>query len=261
MFYKSLWGVEQASSVLHKISDFWKQFVPNVVMAKPLTDLCFTWQQNTFKLVWADNLPEEEKSQCVQVRQPHLNSVQTERELYRKVCEKAKCSFEELEDQIDLEESHESCMLSTMRYIHPAIQCSPGLSSLKRCVNVLFLEWCAKAIPQQVNYLVDEASDVSKGANTTVSYVHHYFEHHALTETSAHLHADIYSGQNKNNYFMWYLAWRTILQLHHSIRYSFLIAGHTKFGPNSCFSIIKKSELYFFTRRICQYGGVVMLRD
>ena len=48
-------------------------------------------------------------------------------------------------------------------------------------------------------------------------------------------------GQNKNNYFMWYLAWRTILQLHHSIKYSFLIAGHTKFGPDRCFGIIKKS--------------------
>ena len=92
-----------------------------------------------------------------------------------------------------------------------------------------------------MNYLVDEASDVSKGANTTISYVHHYFEHHGLTETSAHLHAHICSGQNKNHYFMWYLAWRTILQLHHSNRYSFLIAGHPKFGPDSCFGIIKKS--------------------
>ena len=34
-----------------------------------------------------------------------------------------------------------------------------------------------EAIPRQVNYLIDEASDVGKGANTTISYVHH-FEHH-----------------------------------------------------------------------------------
>lgn len=128
MFYKSLWGVEQASCVLHKISDFWKQFFPNVIiMAKPMTDLCFTCQQNTLKLVWAANLPEEEKSQCVQARQRHLNSVQTERELYRKVCEKAKCSFEELEDQIDLEESHDSCMLRTTTQVHtPSNPMQPG---------------------------------------------------------------------------------------------------------------------------------------
>ena len=63
-----------------------------------------------------------------------------------------------------------------------------------------------EAIPHQVNYMIDKASDICKGANTTISYVHHYFEHHGLGETSVHLHADNYSGQNKNNYFIWYLA-------------------------------------------------------
>jgi len=47
-----------------------------------------------------------------------------------------------------------------------------------------------EAIPQQVNYLIDKASNVGKGANTTISLVHHYFEHHGLGETSVHLHAD-----------------------------------------------------------------------
>ena len=99
----------------------------NVIMAKPMTELCFTCQQNTLKLVWAANLPEEEKSQCVQAWQPHLNLVQTERELYRQVCEKAKCSFEELEDQIDLEESHDSCMLRTTTQVHtPSNPMQPG---------------------------------------------------------------------------------------------------------------------------------------
>ena len=63
-----------------------------------------------------------------------------------------------------------------------------------------------EAIPQQVNYLIDEA--VGKGENVTISYVHHYFENHGLGETDAHLHADNCSGQNKNNYFIWYLAWQ-----------------------------------------------------
>ena len=91
-----------------------------------------------------------------------------------------------------------------------------------------------------MNYLIDEASDVHKGANTTISYVHHYFENHGLGETCVHLHASNCSGKNKNknNYFIWYLTWRTIDQLHHSINYSFFIAGHTKFGPDRCFGII-----------------------
>ena len=58
-----------------------------------------------------------------------------------------------------------------------------------------------EAIPRQVNYLIEEASDVGKGANTTISYMHHYFEHPGLGETSVHLHVNNYVGQNKNNYF------------------------------------------------------------
>ena len=100
-----------------------------------MTDLCFTCQQNTSKLLRTANLPEAEKSEYVQVQQAHLNSVQTERELYRKVCEEAKCSFEAVEDQIDLDERHKSCSLTvTMHYsfdfaqqVH--IPSNPGQSS------------------------------------------------------------------------------------------------------------------------------------
>ena len=78
-------------------------------MAKPMTDLRFTCQQNTSKLLRAEHLPEAEKSECIQAQQEHLNSVQTERELYRKVCEEAKCSFEAMEDQIGLDERRKAC--------------------------------------------------------------------------------------------------------------------------------------------------------
>lgn len=249
-----------------KFIDLWKQFFPNVVVAKPMTDLCFICQQNTSKLVRAANLPEEEKSQCVQAQQAHLNSVQTERELYKKVCEEAKWNFEEVQDQIDLEEPHELCTLATtMHYsfdfaqqVHiPSNPLQPGPIYFKTPRKCAIFGVMCEAIPRQVNYLIDEASDVGKGANTTISYVHHYFQHHGLGETSAHLHADNCSGQNKNNYFMWYLAWRTILQLHHSIRYSFLIAGHTKFGPDRCFGIIKKSYKVSYISSLYEFANMV----
>ena len=41
-----------------------------------------------------------------------------------------------------------------------------------------------------MNYLIDEASDTGKGANTIVSLLHHYFQEHGLGETDVHLHAD-----------------------------------------------------------------------
>ena len=220
-----------------KFIDLWKRFHRNVIVAKPMTDLCFTCQQNTSKLLQAANLPEAEKSECVQAQQQHLNSVMSERELYRTVCKEAKCSFVSMEDQINFDERHKACSLpTTMHYsfdfaqqIHiPSNPMQPGPIYFKTPRKCAIFGVMCEAIPWQINYLIDEASDAGKGANATISYVHHYFEHHGLGETSVHLHADNCSGQNKNNYFIWYLTWRTILQLHYSFRYSFLIAGHTK---------------------------------
>jgi hypothetical protein len=36
------------------------------------------------------------------------------------------------------------------------------------------------------------------------------------------------SGQNKNEFVLWYCAWRTIHELHHSLDIHFLITGHIK---------------------------------
>ena len=46
----------------------------------------------------------------------------------------------------------------------------------------------------QHNYLVDEAVAIGKGANATISYVHHYLENHGMGETDALLHADNCTG-------------------------------------------------------------------
>ena len=39
-----------------------------------------------------------------------------------------------------------------------------------------------------------------------------------------------FSGQNKNNMFIWYFMWRILNNLHEEVEYSFMIAGHTKFS-------------------------------
>ena len=92
----------------------------------------------------------------------------------------------------------------------PSNPTQPGpvyFKTLRKCG--IFGVMC-EAILQQVNYLIDEASDVGKGANTTVSFVHHYFHDHGLAKTKVNLHADNCTGQNKNNCLFWYLAWRVI---------------------------------------------------
>ena len=92
-----------------------------------------------------------------------------------------------------------------------------------------------------MNYLIDEACTSSgKGANTVISLLHHFFENHSFGEISVHLHADNCSGQNKNRHVLAYLMWRGLTRRHKNITYSFLIVGHTKFSPDTCFGLIKQ---------------------
>ena len=99
---------------------------------------------------------------------------------------------------------------------------------------------CCKGIPHQINYLIDEASDTSKGANTVVSLVHHFLAHDSLVEIHLHSHADNGAGQNKNNTFLQYCAWRVLSGFHQSVTMSFMLIGHTKFALDWCFGVLKQ---------------------
>ena len=65
--------------------------------------------------------------------------------------------------------------------------------------------------------MIDEAVNTGKGANSIISMLHHYLEHHSLGESDLTLHADNCSGQNKNRYVMQYLAWRVMVGLNDNI--------------------------------------------
>ena len=99
---------------------------------------------------------------------------------------------------------------------------------------------CCEAIPRQINYLIDEASNTGKGPNSIVSMLHHFFKEYGLGEAHVHLHADNCVGQNKNNTMLHYLIWRVLAGLHKKIVLSFLIVGHTKFAPDRCFGLLKR---------------------
>ena len=140
---------------------------------------------------------------------------------------------------------------------HPSNPMQPGPIYFKTpCKCGIFGVMC-EAILRQLNYLINEATSVGKGANSTISMVHHYFTHHGLGETRAHLHADNCSGQNKNNFFLWYLTWQIMNELHQHITYSFLSAGHTKFAPDRSFGIIEKVYKVNFISSIYKLARVI----
>ena len=145
-----------------------------------MTDLCFTCEQNTSKLIRSANLPDREKSECVQIQQEHLNPVQDERELYRNACQEAKNNFEIVQDTIALDQHHEACSLdTTMHYsfdfaqqVHvPSNPMQPGPIYFKTPRKCGIFGVMCEAIPRQINYVIDEASDVGNGTNTTISYI------------------------------------------------------------------------------------------
>ena len=173
-FKKTCEETEKRAVCYTKFIDLWQQFHPNVVVAKPMTDLCLICQQNTSKLQRSANLPVREKSECVQIQQEHLNRVQAERELYKRVCHEAKSNFETLEAEIDLDERHQACSLNTTAHysfdftqqIHiPSNPMQSGPIYFKTPRKCGIFGVMCEVIPREVNYLIDEASDVSKGAN------------------------------------------------------------------------------------------------
>ena len=54
-----------------KFVKLWEQFHPNVVVTKPMSDLCETCQQNTSKLLPSANLPDHKKSECGRKQPEH----------------------------------------------------------------------------------------------------------------------------------------------------------------------------------------------
>ena len=83
--------------------------------------------------------------------------------------------------------------------------------------------------------------NTGKGSNAIISMLHHFFATHSLGESNIQLHADNCSGQNKNRFVLEYLAWRVLTGLSREIELSFLRVGHTKFSPDWCFGLLKRT--------------------
>ncbi len=71
----------------------WRQLLPYLVVTKPMTDLCWTCQQNSTALSRAVNTPLAEKSATLTAYMEHLDKVQKERSYYKTVCDQCRVTI------------------------------------------------------------------------------------------------------------------------------------------------------------------------
>lgn len=97
-------------------------------------------------------------------------------------------------------------------------------------------------------YVIDESDVIGKGANHTIFLANHtivekYNEKLNLSPpTELILVADNCVGQNKNNFWLFYISWLIFVKKWFtSITYNFLLVGHTKFLPDQAFGNVKKA--------------------
>ena len=230
------------------------EVVPFIVRTKPMTDLCWTCQKNNSAVYNSCNLSEEQKSERLKKQEQHLARVSGERSLYQGMVGDSKKTVEG--NGWKLEGNAPCSKKIAMHYsfdfaqqVHyPSDPMQPGPMYFlvpRKCGHFSGLLWStatANQLPdwRQINYLIDEAVVVGKGSNAVISYLHDFFEHWGLGEETVHINCDNCSGQNKNNYVLWYLLWRVMTGLHVNVELHFLIAGHTKFAPDWCFGLIKQ---------------------
>ena len=62
---------------------FWRKPLPSVIIMKPMTDLCWTCQQNSAAIRQAANSSEATKSNTIREAEEHLRIVQVERSFYK----------------------------------------------------------------------------------------------------------------------------------------------------------------------------------
>ena len=193
------------------------------------------------------NTPEEHKSKLVLDQEEHLRKASTQRSYFTATCESAKQTA--IEQHLSSLSPHPPNSFSgafhysfdfAQQMLYPSDPMQPGPMYFLVPRRCQLFGIHAEGVSKQINYLIDEAVNCGKGANVVISLLHHFFQNFGFGESHVSLHADNCTGQNKNNYVLWYFAWRCMLGLHTQIDLCFMLAGHTKFSPDWAFGLLKR---------------------
>lgn len=197
---------------LSTFTEFWRERLPDIVIAKTMSDLCWVCQAGNARLVRERAKPFEDQDdqhdKAALEHSKHVVLAVEEQRYYRAQCDKAKEDAKKLviaSENFDLFSQKPHCSFDGMAHYswdfaqqvhYPYNPQQPGPIYFKTPRKCSIFGVCNDGFNMQYNYLIDEMVSTGKGANATISYVHHFLETFSLGEKNAYLHADNCSGKN-----------------------------------------------------------------
>ena len=235
----------------------WKQALAHIKFQGPRSDLCDLCDELKNHMRFVSS--REDWQRLVREYETHYSDADAARTFYHGQIAEAKNAWQRLSSKTQsvilkglstgsqIREQNACARRLMMHYsfdfaqqvFYPYSSQQRGKAFFKTARKCQVFGVCAEALPRQVFFLIDESEMVGKGSSVVISLLDAFFRLHGLGEQEATLHADNCTGQNKNNYMMWYLMWRVMNGLHKRITLSFMIPGHTKFAPDRYFGLFK----------------------
>ena len=195
-----------------KFYQLWRDTRPFIVTMKPADDLCFDCQKLSSTLARTGHLSEEDKSAKLKAYADHLELAKQKRSAYShqiRICQ------EQVQSTPDLDGYNGPMHYSfdfAQQIHYPSNPLQPGPAYFLTAHKCQIFGVACEPLGWQVNYLIDEADYAGKGANITISLLHHFLKEKAFGGNVVYLHTDNCVGQNKNNAVIQYLAWRIIME-------------------------------------------------
>ena len=171
----------------------WQGLHPNIGTMKPATDLCFECQQFMAQILRSAHLSADEKSSRLHVAEAHLEMARAEQKLYNDQIEQCKEGISEGSTPPKMHYSFDYA-----QQLHfPNNPQQPGPAYFLTARKCQLFGVACEPLGTQVNYIFDESEAVGKGANATISLMHHFLEVHGMKVANLLLHADNCIGQKR----------------------------------------------------------------
>lgn len=197
----------------------WQQLVPNIVITKPRSDICWECHQNNTAIYRSANLPNPVKGAKLRKQEEDLRIVASERQVYQQMVAELKVQVADSRLGCNKPCSRPVAVHYSFDYAQQVHYSSdplqPGSMFFSVLGNVEYLA-CWKQVSKLIFYLMNIMQLVRGRKVWSATWIIS-LENYGLGETVVHLHCDNCSGQKKNKFMLWYLLWRVCTGRHEEI--------------------------------------------